>query len=158
MDHQQMNETKEQNRRPCPSDKVGVLPPCAPLANPYVPSQQECSAQYNARQGLVRGTLFPGLDLPFMGMVNKHELSDTVMHQMQALHFAINELVLYLDTHPDDSDALELLRDYNEMYRMGQDELRKAHGPQTVFQAGEGDTFDWVQKPWPWQLCANEEA
>ncbi len=49
--------------------------------------------------GLIRGTLFPGLDLPFMGMVNNTEKSDTPMHELQALAFAIQELALYLDTH-----------------------------------------------------------
>ncbi len=143
------------NRQCC--DKNGVLPECAPLANPYVPFQQTGSARYEARRGLVRGTLFPGLDLPFMGMVNKRAKSDTPKHQMQALHFAINELILYLDTHPDDMEALELLRQYNEMYRHGQEEILRLHGPQTVLQAGQGETFDWLNNPWPWELAANEE-
>lgn len=143
------------NRQCC--DKDGMLSACAPLANPFVPFQQSGSARYEARRGLVRGTLFPGLDLPFMGMVNKHEKSDTPMHQMQALHFAINELVLYLDTHPEDTEALELLRQYNEMYHHGQEEMMRLHGPQTVLQAGQGESFDWVKNPWPWELAANEE-
>ena len=51
-------------------EMLGVLPELAPLANPYVPFQQENPKQYTAKRGLIRGTLFPGLDLPFMGMVN----------------------------------------------------------------------------------------
>ena len=51
----------------------GRLPEMAPLANPYVPFQLENPPKYEAKKGLVRGTLFPGLDLPFMGMVNEHE-------------------------------------------------------------------------------------
>ena len=50
--------------------REGRLPAMAPLANPYVPFQLENPPQYEAQKGLVRGTLFPGLDLPFMGMVN----------------------------------------------------------------------------------------
>ena len=44
----------------------GRLPSMAPLANPYVPFQIENPPVYEARKGIVRGTLFPGLDLPFM--------------------------------------------------------------------------------------------
>ena len=51
----------------------GILPCSAPLANPYVPFQLENPPQYEPRKALVRGTLFPGLDLPFMGMINKDE-------------------------------------------------------------------------------------
>lgn len=152
-----MPETDSTGSKAC-SDAEGVLQPCAPLANPYVPFQQEGSAKYDARRGLVRGTLFPGLDLPFMGMVNKHEKSDTPMHQMQALHFAINELVLYLDTHPKDAEALELMRQYVDLYRRGQAELAQLYGPQTAMGAGENGTFDWPDSPWPWELSANEEG
>ena len=44
--------------------REGRLPAMAPLANPYVPFQLENPPQYEAQKGLVRGTLFPGLDLP----------------------------------------------------------------------------------------------
>ena len=73
------NQKKEENGR------EGRLPAMAPLANPYVPFQLENPPQYEAQKGLVRGTLFPGLDLPFMGMVNLNELPETPSSQMQAL-------------------------------------------------------------------------
>ena len=88
--------------------RLGQLPEKAPLANPYVPFQMEDPPKYEARKGLVRGTLFPGLDLPFMGMVNKKELPVTSLSDLQALGFAIQELALYLDTHRDDKEALAL--------------------------------------------------
>ena len=86
----------------------GRLPEMAPLANPYVPFQPENPPKYDARKGMVRGTLFPGLDLPFLGMVNSREKKVTPMTEMQAMAFAIQELALYLDTHRDDAEATEL--------------------------------------------------
>ena len=98
---------------------LGRLPAMAPLANPYVPFQLENPPKYEARKGLVRGTLYPGLELPFMGMVNRNELPVTPMSELQALAFAIQELALYLDTHREDTEALELYRRYQEMYQNG---------------------------------------
>ena len=49
-------------------EMTGYLPQNAPLANPYVPFQDNNPKQYTAKKGLIRGTLFPGLDLPFMGL------------------------------------------------------------------------------------------
>ena len=98
---------------------LGRLPAMAPLANPYVPFQLENSPKYDARKGLVRGTLYPGLELPFMGMINKNELPVTPMSELQALAFAIQELALYLDTHREDTDALDLYRQYQQMYQNG---------------------------------------
>ena len=51
----------------------GNLPACAPLANPYVPFQQNNPQTYPAKKGVVRGTLFSGLDLPFVGRINVFE-------------------------------------------------------------------------------------
>ena len=48
------------------SDGNGRLPDaCSPLAFPYVPMQCNDPQRYNNSQALQRGTLFPGLDLPF---------------------------------------------------------------------------------------------
>ena len=77
----------------------GRLPAMAPLANPYVPFQLMDPMKYEPRKALVRGTLFPGLDLPFKGMVNKNEKRPGPMTDLQTMAFMIQELALYLDTH-----------------------------------------------------------
>ena len=105
-----------QKRRSDGDGREGYLPASAPLANAYVPFQMENPPKYEARKGLVRGTLFPGLDLPFMGMVNQKEKPVTPLTELQALGFAVQELALYLDTHRDDREALELYRSYQRMY------------------------------------------
>lgn len=141
----------------CNHCREGRLPECAPLANPYVPFQETGSPQYEAKKGLVRGTLFPGLDLPFMGMVNKEELPDTPLHQLQALCFAIQELVLYLDTHSQDEDALELLRAYQEMYLKGVKDYEENYGPLSHTYPQQGKKYNWLKDPWPWDYCQKQE-
>lgn len=136
----------------------GRLPAMAPLANPYVPFQLENPPKYEARKGLVRGTLFPGLDLPFMGMVNKKELPVTPKTELQALGFAIQELALYLNTHRDDKEALELYRTYQELYHKGVTEYTMRCGPLSHGMPSEGDTYQWLDDPWPWEYAANKEA
>ena len=136
----------------------GRLPAMAPLANPYVPFQTENPPKYEARKGIIRGTLFPGLDLPFMGMVNKKELPVTPKTELQALGFAINELALYLDTHRDDQEALELYRQYQEMYHKGMMLYGKEQGPLTHMGPGQGKQYNWLDDPWPWEYAANKEV
>lgn len=136
----------------------GRLPASAPLANPFVPFQLENPPKYEARQGMVRGTLFPGLDLPFMGMINEKELPVTPLSELQVLGFAIQELALYLDTHRDDREALELYRGYQQMYQRCREEYRKSHGPMSHMHPSESETYDWLDDPWPWEYCQNKEA
>lgn len=135
----------------------GRLPALAPLANPYVPFQMEHAPQYEARKGLVRGTMFPGLDLPFMGMVNKNEKNATPLTDLQALGFAVHELALYLDTHRNDQEALALYRNYQRMYRSAAETYQKKYGPLT--QMWESDTahYNWLDDPWPWEYCVNKK-
>ena len=135
----------------------GRLPATAPLANPYVPFQMENPPKYEARKGLVRGTLYPGLDLPFMGMVNQKDLPVTPKTELQALGFAINELALYLDTHRDDEEALELYRQYQDLYHKGMMVYTKEQGPLNHSAPSQGK-YRWLDDPWPWEYAANKEA
>ena len=128
-----------------------------PLANPYVPFQMENPPKYEARKGIVRGTLFPGLDLPFMGMVNKNELPVTPLTELQVLAFAIQELALYLDTHRDDQEALEQYQAYQKMYHKCMQQYSKDRGPLNHRTPSEGP-YRWLDDPWPWEYANNKEG
>jgi len=147
-----------QSSTQCSGNGNGVLPACAPLANPYVPFQQENDQTYQAATGLIRGTMYPGLDLPFMGMVNQKELNGSVLHQLQALHFAIQELGLYLDTHGSDQEALELFNQYVEMYEMTLQRSEENYAPRYQMSAGLSGSYRWTEGPWPWDYEANREG
>ena len=135
----------------------GHLPSVAPLANPYVPFQIENPPKYDANYGLIRGTLFPGLDLPFMGMVNTAGKKLTPTVQLQTLAFAIQELALYLDTHREDQDALELYQSYQKIYHDFMMKYSKDLGPMTHICPSEGP-YRWLDDPWPWEYSGNKEV
>ena len=137
------------------SYREGRMPAMAPLATPYVPFQQENPPRYEAGKGIIRGTLYPGLDLPFMGEENTRPLPDTPLANLQMLGFAIQELALYLDTHREDREALEQYRAYQQMYRR----VAEAQGrPLTHMSPGKGDEYQWLDDPWPWEFAANKEV
>lgn len=136
----------------------GKLPAIAPLANPYVPFQETDPPKYEAKKGLVRGTLFPGLDLPFHGMVNKKELPASPLAELQALGFAVQELALYLDTHREDKEALELYRSYQKVYSHCQEQYSKKNGALNHSQIMDTDSYSWLDDPWPWEYSKNREV
>ena len=106
---------------------------------------------------MVRGTLFPGLELPFMGMVNETEKPQTPLAELQALGFAIQELALYLDTHRDDQEALEMYRVYQRMYHDGAMRFSQEYGPLNHGTPVQGE-YRWLDDPWPWEYCKNREV
>lgn len=133
-----------------PQTYEGMLPAHAPLANPYVPFQQENAPRYEARQGMIRGTMYPGLDLPFMGKVNRQELPVTPLSELQVLDFAIQDLALYLDTHQQDNEALEVYRAYQKIYHQGMMEYNET-APLTHSLPSTGEQYQWLNDPWPWE-------
>ena len=136
----------------------GKLPAMAPLANPFVPFQMENPPKYEARKGLIRGTLFPGLDLPFMGMVNQKEKAITPKTELQVMAFAIQELALYLDTHPEDREAFELYQTYQKMYHKAMMEYGDKCGPLNHMTPTDSKDYRWLNEPWPWEYAGNKEG
>jgi len=132
--------------------KLGSLPaPFAPLAIPYVPFQSNNPPQYSSNEGLNRGTIFPGLDLPWANKVNRTNAAEnTLLGNLTALEFAVDDLQLFLDTHPDDKDALGAQRYYIEESKAYREEYCKTHGPLTIMEAGQHDNHAWLDDPWPW--------
>ena len=135
----------------------GRLPATAPLANPYVPFQMENPPKYEPGKALVRGTLFPGLDLPFMGMVNRNEKPVTPLTELQVMAFALQELALYLDTHRDDQEALELYRAYQKMYHDASAKYAQDCHPLQHSIPTDGP-YRWLDDPWPWEYAKNKEG
>ena len=140
------------------SPNMGRLPCPAPLANPYVPFQLEDPPTYSQGKALIRGTLYPGLDLPFMGMVNRCEKRQSPMVQLQQLRFALTELGLYLNTHREDRKALDAYRKMQREFHDAREEYVKCHGPIDHATPEESDRFTWIFDPWPWEYAVNREG
>lgn len=147
-------------RRKCRAREAytGYLPNPAPLANPYVPYQNEDPPKYEERRALIRGTLYPGLDLPFHGMVNNVEKPVTPKSQLQSLGFVLQELALYLDTHPNDQKALEMYRNYQRMYHDHGMRYSEECMPLNHATPVHDKEYTWLRDPWPWEYAANKEG
>lgn len=143
------------NAAKCP-DRCGTLPSCAPLATGHVPFQQEDSQRYDQREALSNGTLFPGLNLPFFRMVSGSSLPNSGMTDLQALCFVLQELALYLDTHPDDAEAFALFKQLTSMEKSARQTWEKTNGPIMRSSAAQGERWDWLKDPWPWNYEHNE--
>ena len=70
-----------------------------------------------------------------------------MMEKIKCLDFAIIELALYLDTHPDDERALCLHREYTKEVKELKDKYQKVFGPLTIFYPC--NKWRWLEEPWP---------
>lgn len=130
--------------------KEGPLPSCAPLALSVVPSQQSSKPAYERNEALAKGTLFPGLDLPFMDYVATGPVDNTPMAELMALDFVTQELALYLDTHPDDQEAFKTWKSCAALAEEGRKRYVEMYGPVTRRETSMFDSWVWPEDPWPW--------
>ena len=75
--------------------------------------------------------------------------------RMSSAQFAAFELHMYLDTHPNDADAIAKMRKYNEIFNQLKREFESKYGPITSQDAYGDKRWEWIQNPWPWESEAN---
>ena len=145
-------------RRSC-GDGAGLLPHCGRLAAAYVPMQTCGTEKYQPEDALLKGTLFPGLDLPWMNVSNAApaEFSGTPLGELMALGFVVNELGLYLDTHAEDAEALKLYTEYVQLLRQGRETFVRRYGPLTQTQVTQEGGYTWLNEPWPWEYASRRD-
>lgn len=76
-----------------------------------------------------------------------------MLEEMQAIDFSIVELNLYLDTHPNDFDAIKQFNDLSEKSMKLKIQFEEKFGPLMNFGRSYSNyPFNWVDTPWPWQV------
>ena len=131
--------------KPDQSFRSGSLPgPYAPLAMASVPMQVSAAPNYDAPEALARGTLFPGLDLPFMNIVNE-KVPDMPTAELMAIAFAVDELELYLDTHSNDKEAFELYQSFLALRAEARERYTARFGPITQCDQLGSESYTWLK-------------
>ena len=72
-----------------------------------------------------------------------------MLMKIRELNFAIIELGLYLDTHPEDQRALCMHREYARQLKELKDKYQKVYGPLTIYFPC--NKWRWLEEPWPWE-------
>ncbi len=72
-----------------------------------------------------------------------------MLRKIQEYSFAIVELALYLDTHPEDQKAICLHKEYSKKLKDLSDKYQKVYGPLTIKYPC--NKWRWLEGPWPWE-------
>ncbi|MEG2038819.1 MAG: spore coat protein CotJB [Oscillospiraceae bacterium] len=75
-----------------------------------------------------------------------------LLKQIQICGFVLTDTALFLDTHPNNQQALEYHSKYSALYKDLQAEYTKLYGGLTHASQADVARWSWVDNPWPWEL------
>lgn len=86
-------------------------------------------------------------------MLRKNSMNRSqLLRWIDEVSFAVTEITLYLDTHPEDSDALAFFNHYNEERKKAMARYAADYAPLTLDTVQpEDDYWRWALEPWPWE-------
>ncbi len=76
-----------------------------------------------------------------------------LLQKINTVSFAVDDVKLFLDTHPTCQEALSFFHEKSKMRNYYLQEYSKYYGPLTVDTTMENcsDHWNWTNEPWPWQ-------
>lgn len=83
--------------------------------------------------------------------MNKEEMLQKIME----LDFYIIDLHLYLNTHPDDNEAIQMHNNAVLQNRSLRAVYSEKYGMLTSGLCVSATPWQWIDGPWPWQRSAN---
>ena len=86
-------------------------------------------------------------------MRNQNSQRLCLLQNINKVSFAVDDILLYLDTHPRDQEALDYFYEHNKKRNQLLKEYAKYYGPLTVDTSVPScsDRWNWINEPWPWQ-------
>ena len=74
---------------------------------------------------------------------------ERMLKNLSSYDFAIIELHIYLDTHPNDASAAKALKEYETKSNVLRAEYEEKFGPLSTNTAS-ANRWAWISNPWPW--------
>ena len=78
-----------------------------------------------------------------------------MLKKVQMYSFAVTDAALFLDTHPDCSEALAYYNKHKKLWEEAKKQFEAAYGPLSIDSDQNNDRWAWVDCPFPWELSAN---
>lgn len=74
-----------------------------------------------------------------------------LLNEINEVSFAVDEAVLFLDTHPGDCQAMSYYQEYRKKREKLMKEYEEQYGPLRKDSVESTDCFAWLDNPWPWE-------
>ncbi len=86
-------------------------------------------------------------------MLKKEQLE--LLNFINQVSFMVDDIVLYLDTHPCCPKGIEAYNHYSRLREEAVAEYSELYGPLNKYCVNVENCFDWINSPWPWEGACN---
>lgn len=83
-------------------------------------------------------------------MKNKMD-REKLLKTINRASFALDDVKLFLDTHPSCQEALEFYKEAKKVRDEAWDEYTRNFGPLSAYDVDVKDYWDWNEGPMPWE-------
>lgn len=80
-------------------------------------------------------------------MANIDRNCSALLRKVYEASFAVDDVILYLDTHPDDQDALNYYQYVSELRKQAMDAYEAQCGPLMIDEVRSDNYWTWVNNP-----------
>lgn len=84
-------------------------------------------------------------------MVRPKVSREQLLCWLDAISLAVYDTALFLDTHPEDQEALNYYHENNKLRKQLLNEYSEMFGPLTMDKVDDTNRWTWVDHPWPWE-------
>mgnify|MGYP005799112233 FL=1 len=86
-------------------------------------------------------------------MMAKNSNEAQLMQRINESGFAVNELNLFLNSHPDNQQALACLLEQLKANKEAMAEYARRFAPLTINTVSDAQSscWQWISSPWPWE-------
>ena len=74
-----------------------------------------------------------------------------LMNRINAASFAVDDVKLFLDTHPCDQAAMAYYQQVSSMYQDAVSAFTAQFGPLDAPDSNDTTYWSWISDPWPWE-------
>lgn len=143
----------------CPQNQLPVMKNCHdhnPLETQMI-QENNNKNPFCTEEAFMLGNLFSSLYVPYCGFTNfpvcPQNPRQACLVQVMMLEFTLHELNLYLDTHPNDQNALDRFHEIHQLVHEAREAYEKQYGPLTILSIHQKEVpWAWNQGPWPWEI------
>jgi spore coat protein JB len=120
----------------------------------YANYRQNKTMFTNPNEGFLKGNIQNNIYKPYKsyapGNISVNNEKDRLLVEIQMYGFYLTDLGLYLDTHPNDMEALNLFNETRNTYYKKLGDFNRQYYPLCSFNSDKKDSYEWIEGKFPW--------